>query len=380
MSSSQYDSSRLRKRETAPTVHAARCRQSRPVPSHRSIIQLESDVQDLRNARKELDARYSEIQFEIRAVKDRLDERDLRRQELKGITEELNIAQRFLSTADGLSQTEVVRAMESLNEEIFQLTSIVADQLSVKERRIPDSRFAKSILKQSPLLKTMDPYFEIIMSVSLDDPLAIQLGWQTILVQVCFHIISAWEVEDLFCGTGELHNTLQNMYEGIQSENDHAVSGRWRSVVYGATNDISSKGQDAIIDRIVSILADLPVFCGYVFTQEQFDKILTSFRERIDPLFDKCLQVRKMIGKDITSTDIRPYFVEPGRKYDSNLPADLEHEDEKEESLKGQDEIIACSVSLGLYCILESRGDIQSKESIMKPKVILQRTLKEIIS
>ncbi|XP_006460482.1 hypothetical protein AGABI2DRAFT_192179, partial [Agaricus bisporus var. bisporus H97] len=308
MSSSQRDSSRLRKREMAPTVQATRYRQSKPMPPLRSITQLESDVQDLRNARNELEARRSEIHVEIRAVKDRLDERDLRRQELKRITEELNIAQRFLSTADGLSQTEVVRAMESLNEEIFQLTSIVADQLSVKERRIPDSRFAKSILKRSPLLRTMDPYFEIVMSISIDDPLAIQIGWQAILVQACSNIISAWEVEDLFCGTGELHDTLQNMYKGIQSENDHAVSGRWRSMVYGATNDISSKGQDTILHRVVGILADLPVFCGYIFTQEQFDKIFTSFRERIDPLFDKCLQVRKMIGKDITSTDIRPYF------------------------------------------------------------------------
>lgn len=151
-------------------------------------------------------------------------------------------------------------------------------------------------------------------------------------------------------------------------------------MIYGATNDISSEVQDTILLCIVGILVDLPHFCGYIFTQEVYDKIHISFRERIHPLFDKCLQVRKMVGKDITSTDIRPYLFEPGRKYHSDLPADLEHEDEKEWSLKDQDEIIACSVSLGLYCILESGGDIQSKEPIMKPKVILQRTLKEIIS
>lgn len=358
--------------------------------------ELESDIQNLRQTMEELVARHSEIEFEITSVKDRLHERERRRQELKEITGELNIGQRFLSTADGLSRTEVVRAMESLNEEIFQLTSIVADQLPVEERMLPESRFRNRVLERSPWLKSMDPYFKVIMSTTLDDPLAIQIGWQAILVQICLATIRAWEVEDLFYRAGELNTTLQAMYQGIQSESkqanksswfiyqpltvrykdNRAVSGRWRSMVYGVTNDISSEVRGKILDHIVQNLTDLPYVCGYIFTPELFNKIFTSFRERIDPLFDKCLQVRKMVGKDITSTDIQSYYFPPGENYDSTLPADLEHEVEKEGLQKDRKGTIVCSVSLGLYCIHELGGD---KEPILKPKVILHNTFKEII-
>jgi hypothetical protein len=182
--------------------------------------ELEADIRDLREARQELATRYSEIKFEITSVKDRLGVREARRRELEEITGELDIAQRFLCTADGLSQTEVVRATESLNEEIFQLTSIVADQLPVKGRNLPDVDFRRLILERSILLKMMDPYSKIIIPLSLDDPLAIQIGWQTILVRVCFDIITAWEIEDFFCGRADLNSALQATYQGIQSESE----------------------------------------------------------------------------------------------------------------------------------------------------------------
>jgi hypothetical protein len=147
-------------------------------------------------------------------------------------------------------------------------------------------------------------------------------------------------------------------------------------MVYGATDDLSAKARGEILNDIVMNLTDLPRFCGYSITKEVFEKIFIFFQKRIDPLFDKCLQVRRMIGRDITSTDIQPYFFPPGARYNATLPAELEHEAEDAGPSKDRKGMIVCSVSLGLKCTRESGGE---KEPILKPKVILENTFKEII-
>jgi len=131
-----------------------------------------------------------------------------------------------------------------------------------------------------------------------------------------------------------------------------------------------------ISSTVIRALVALPVLCGYIALQRIHTELATEFERRIGPLLDKCLKLREMIGEGITSVDIRPYVVNPGDTYDPSL-TDLEYENEDgaEQERRG---IVACSLGLGLY--LTTSKLIEGRERVLKSKVILQETLKEIIA
>jgi hypothetical protein len=135
-------------------------------------------------------------------------------------------------------------------------------------------------------------------------------------------------------------------------------------------------------EDLIRALSALPVLCGYIRSQKIYTELGNAFEQRIGPLLDKCLKFRKMIGEGITSTNIRPYFLNSGEEYDPSS-AELEYEDDESAS-KEKRGVVACSLGLGLYLTRTSRGDdgrfTESREQILKPKVILQETLKEIIA
>ncbi|KXN86016.1 hypothetical protein AN958_10573 [Leucoagaricus sp. SymC.cos] len=292
---------------------------------------------------------------------------------------ELAVAQRFLLAADRLSQAEVVRAMEALNQEIFRLSSILADRIQVEERKLqpPDrlEMFRKRILTLGPA------FLEVVEAKHLKDSLAIQLGWQATLVWWCYEVIEAWVVEDL--GIREVNGELKEIYRGIKATNDQAVAGRWRSLAHGVLDEIPSEISEGLSGDLIRPLAALPVLCGYIFNKEPYQELCKAFEQRIGRLTDKCLKFRKMIGEGITSTDIRPYFVRSGDNYNPDY-AELECEDEKDGSPKEQAGVIACSLGLGLYCTRTTPSAdnqfVEHREPILKPKIILLETLKEIIA
>lgn len=123
--------------------------------------------------------------------------------------------------------------------------------------------------------------------------------------------------------------------------------------------------------------------CGYIFDDEGYQDIYNAFGQRIGPLHDKCLKFRRVVGEGVTSTDIRPCYFIPGDEYNPGICADLEYEDEKDEMQRPQQGIIACTLGLGLYCTRspsDQDGNVgEDGESLLKPKIILQDTLKGII-
>lgn len=146
----------------------------------------------------------------------------------------------------------------------------------------------------------------------------------------------------------------------------------------GVSNDVSSDTRVKISNIVIRALAALPVVCGYIALQQVHEELATEFEQRIGPLLDKCFKLRRMIGEGITSVDIRPYLVNSGDTYDPSL-TDLEYENEDgaEQERRG---IVACSLGLGLYLTTKDSKFVEGQERVLKPKVILQETLKEIIA
>jgi anion-transporting ArsA/GET3 family ATPase len=160
--------------------------------------------------------RVGEFEAEIANLEKRIEERGNRRNELERVTKELAVAQRFLSTADSLSQAEVVRAMEALNEEIFQLTSVVADKVQVSEKHVQEPKQMEGFRDKIHSCTPLTAYLEVVEAKHLDDSLAIQIGWQAMLAEWSSVIIQAWVITDL--GTGELSRDFSDIYASITSQ------------------------------------------------------------------------------------------------------------------------------------------------------------------
>jgi len=177
--------------------------------------ELQNDVEKAHEDERNLKDKVRELSAEITKVEQKLNQRASRREESKRVTKELAVAQKFLSTADSLSQAEVIRAMEALNEEIFQLTSIVADKVQVTERHFqePERRemFRQRVLSVGPLTG----FLQVVEHQHLEDSLAIQIGWQAILVQWCSAIIQAWFPADL-----QLSKDFNEVYINVTSQSE----------------------------------------------------------------------------------------------------------------------------------------------------------------
>jgi len=89
------------------------------------------------------------------------------------------------------------------------------------------------------------------------------------------------------------------------------------------------------------------------------------------------------VKEGVISKEISPFYIESGDQFDP-LRADLEYEDEEMNQPMNKG-LVACSLSIGLFFTRSSRdmdGKIvqTKKEVILKPKVILQETLRMIVT
>ncbi len=135
-----------------------------------------------------------------------------------------------------------------------------------------------------------------------------------------------------------------------------------------------------LVELVIKALVAIPILCGYIRTKGEYEDLYKAFRPRVGQLLDKCLNFRKMVGEGFTSVDIGPYLYDPGEQYSPEF-ADLEYGEEESAGRRGA---IAFTLGLGLARVSKSgdeEGNIrESREPILKPKVILQETLLEIIS
>jgi hypothetical protein len=187
-----------------------------PSPDAARFKRLHNEILRLREHKHALKAKYHELGDIINETQERLNKRETRRQDLKEITQELAVAQRFLTTADSISQAEVVRALEALNEEIFQLTSILADKVQVDTQQYLPGQADAEFRGQIPRwMLGKESFLDVVAPRKLEDSLAIQIGWQAILSGCCRWWIASWDYSD---------EDLSLMYEGIASERKFIAS------------------------------------------------------------------------------------------------------------------------------------------------------------
>jgi len=176
------------------------------------LEKLQNEILQLHQHEHALMERYQELHQEITETRKRREKRKIQRTNLKKITSELAVSQRFLSTADSLSEAEIIRDMEALNEEIFQLAAIAADKIHLHEQHyLTDEESAKYREQIDHILSPES--MELVVFKKLQDTLAIQMGWQAILTRLCSVIIQKWDLENSY-----FDKDIRYMYRDIRSQ------------------------------------------------------------------------------------------------------------------------------------------------------------------
>jgi hypothetical protein len=133
---------------------------------------------------------------------------------LRSRTLELEGAQAFLTKADLLSGAEVIAMVETLNAEIFQVTSVVADSYGFEERIA--AREELNGTKKPPRHVLGQKMVQLLKSTRGEDLVTVvQIALQSCMVTYCAEVVRPG-----YFGYPEYEYFLRDMYDGIAQDGE----------------------------------------------------------------------------------------------------------------------------------------------------------------
>ncbi|KAF9561913.1 hypothetical protein CPC08DRAFT_411795 [Agrocybe pediades] len=348
------------------------------------IDDLKSDNSDIearyrrnRKARKELQKENQQLREDLQAAHYRLRQIEQELVESKNLAEtrgkELMGAQVFLTKADSLSQEEITGMVEALNQEIFQFAASLGEFLVFQNHEFKDNddftqtvQFVNEILG-ADLVQTL-----INMAHASDpslNPLVIQSVISICLVNFCMKTLQTWYTPD-----NHISTFIQNTYAQIRSNEEQAVSGRWRAITRAHTRVSSEARQRALVK---SLQAAFRISSWYLTSDGQ-----AAFPHKVVPFFKIMDDLSISLGEKFTSADLEVFEIKAGDKFNHKQMEDVFGDSRSDGADSDQSNSIVGTAGLGLRKVISVRSDsgIQtSVELLLPPKVILTSTLQEAL-
>ena len=296
-------------------------------PDHR-LADLENENQALRHEvaklRRELEmktAQVHQIESQLSAEKR---QHASTTQLLETRTREWHIAQQFLTTADSLTEADVVRMVTRLNSENFQFAGQIANAFSPDNRRPVNTPTPENAqVLGTELLKFLHD------SRSAADPSAvIQVAVQAVLVNTCTHMISSWHSDNLFDGNIKiLYGALRHAGESLfvilclesQSRNmschiEPSVACKWRALTRSSLDRLNDKDLDSrLVDVMSTTLSSVLTAAGFDYPVHS--PTLTRDLTLISKL---TLEIRRAIAA-IESCDMEVFLCPTNTPFDSKV-------------------------------------------------------------
>ncbi|KAL1700709.1 hypothetical protein EV121DRAFT_294920 [Schizophyllum commune] len=307
-----------------------------------NLRELEGHKHGLRSAAQAEHERANRAQAECKDMRQLLDAR----------TAELASAQAFMGPADALSERDVANEVEALNEEIFQLSSLLAEDVQYVA---PDERSAKA---QASVRKRIGG--AICGMLTCDDEgarlTALQLALQAIATRWVQQRVKNWS-----CIDSDLNSRVEEMFETICCAEEPAVARRWKVVTLKSTLASEKKGLNELSASLRDALITVFLASGCVPREtEKGAAMLQTFGESIDSVVRLFHQLRFDINIGVTSSELRTVVPRPDSRYDG---CTMEAEDADQQHEGGS---VGCGLTLGLMRVSEgSKG-----YTLVKPKVI----------
>ena len=331
------------------------------------ISRLEDEVTRMRASLQQ--AGKVQTQQQDRGMQERLKQAE---QLLEARSAELSEAQAFLSTADRLSEMEVLDIVRDLNENIYQVAVGLTEEWAKLEPSKPPSKIKLDLTsKQRPI---------ILVQLARNR----DLTGLTFLLQLdlCRHVVSmtsTWvhrqdcavlkDVYHRLSASGECHIVGAKRYVAyIHVIEGQAISARWRSLAHSY---LSKQPPTAawMADQLAKVLSETGTFAS---PQQSSEFVRKAALERIESVVQTAQRLEKAFMVDVTSSDMSIFFENPSTSFDG---AKMINEFGAGSVWKpGRRGRIAGTTEVGVQkSACKKPGEPRHVEILLKPKVVLEK-------
>ncbi|KAL1718985.1 hypothetical protein EV715DRAFT_273007 [Schizophyllum commune] len=259
------------------------------------------------------------------------------RQLLQARTTELAAAQAFFGPADELSERDIATRVETLNDEIFQLSALLAD--SVQLAAIGDG----TVEAQEIASKAIGEYVCKGLVSGEDDA---RLGLLQVALQAAASHwsqahIQKWTVNghvDKYAK--HLHKVVRQSGKGLRIPD---VANRWRVITQKSLMAFDGDDENELLSSLYNALDTVIKAAACIPRDvEGGADLQQALQEGIQAVVRLTLQLRRDISIGIASSQLSTTYPRPGHRYHR---ATMEAED-ADQKRKGS--TVACGISLGL--------------------------------
>lgn len=310
---------------------------------------LHTENENLRDEKHQLAAALNSAEARIR---DAEVQHAQTRQLLDARTQELFAMQSVFGPPSALSERDIVRSVEELNEEIFQLSALMADSLV---------RVAGDQTKVAQAMKTMVQRLGEPVCTALtndDDAMrlaAVQLTLQATAAFWCGSVVERWALS-----SSTLERGMRRLYAEISEKEPQAVAARWKAVARKNMQDAEDATDGGMRERLCEMLQDVLDAAGYAIEDEHGERGV-ALGEGVATVLRLSVGLRSNIST-IVSAELLTVLPRGGKRYDS---ASMEAEDAT--GRPDDAEVVACGITLGLVRV----QDLSKKHTLVRPKVVL---------
>ncbi|KAG0708568.1 hypothetical protein DFH29DRAFT_423639 [Suillus ampliporus] len=283
-------------------------------------------------------------------------------------TFELKGAQSFLTTADASSGADVISMLQRLNAEVLQSAAYMAewmvDAFSFESGGVRDENACVQVTGMFG--QTLMHY--LATKKHEDDPLLIQITFQSCFVQFLEFVICSWTMSG-----DDINGIFISTYERIRLGEAQAISGRWRALTSAYAHNSREESQiiAAVTPHLVRHLTNIMLAAGCSAAPDVLRaSVEKKLSDRIGLLVKLAMQLNKIVMEEITSADLKTVTVPGGFAYSADMEDAYVDGDPAIGGVR-----VLCTTDLGLSRItrLATSGDKQwDRKLLLKPKVALE--------
>ncbi|KAJ2922268.1 hypothetical protein H1R20_g14841, partial [Candolleomyces eurysporus] len=317
---------------------------------------------------------------------------------LKTRTEELALAQAFMTTADTCSVADISRMVEQLNDEMYQLAVLISDAVlhakssgtAVSPENVVQARGALEQIWNEELVRRMH------MAVAEEDTILFECFVQYNLANWCHDVVRS------FVDNPDAEEHLQALWKGINQSREFSfaryvacpltrfcfvteepsIARNWLAITYSEL-----KTQQFNSSHTMQDLSNLMRASGWAPEGEAVAKFKEQVESKFADLTAKARKIKQMVFEGILSADVRTSLIPLGDCYDPEEMEDAHDMGSGKGSGTGSSvfgammlQEIVCTVGLGLVATRRREGSdkqtkVEERTVVLKPKVLLPSTL-----
>ncbi|KAF6748678.1 hypothetical protein DFP72DRAFT_915789 [Ephemerocybe angulata] len=303
-------------------------------------------------------------------------ERDLRKTKklLASRTEELQVAQKFMKSADNFSVAEVSQMVQQLNDELYQCAMMISDAV-IQERGKPHSNDELTVGYIEARQAAARYWGEDIISRLHSD---VKRDEMVLFESMIQHHFTTWcrEVITIIAsGDEKMNDCLQSVWEGILETHSTPIAKNWLAM----TNS-QLQNHKPHYSSVVRDVKGLMQVAGWSEDGPGSANFMHAVNKKVAEITGRALNIRETVIEGILSTEVQITRPSRGTPYDPTKMQDA-HDLGKSPKKSLDQQPIVCSTGLGVCCIVREEKPDGSKEvtrgseAVLRAMVLLPSTL-----